>query len=109
MPKVVIVRRTGVRTPPGAIYVGRPSKWGNPFRLLSHVERLVVIDKYEAWVNERIASGELNIEELRGKHLACWCHEWDGQGANPRYCHADILLELANRPADRAYGPTERG
>lgn len=34
-------------------------------------------------------------DELRGKNLACWC-----KGESP--CHADVLLELANRPVCEA-------
>lgn len=37
-------------------------------------------------------SEPLSLEPLRGKNLACWC-------ALDRPCHADVLLELANRPA----------
>jgi len=34
----------------------------------------------------------LNLGELRGKDLICWCA--------PLPCHADILLELANQEAE---------
>jgi hypothetical protein len=37
------------------------------------------------------------LPELKGKDLVCWCHTWDGQGDNPMYCHADVLLEMANK------------
>jgi len=42
----------------------------------------------------------LDLDELRGRDLVCWCHDWDGKGPNPRYCHADVLLEMANPPAE---------
>lgn len=48
----------------------------------------------EEWAGQELLK---DIEELRGKDLVCGCHAWDGTGLNPRYCHADILLELANK------------
>lgn len=38
-----------------------------------------------------LAPSRQDLEELRGKDLACWC-------ALDQPCHADVLLELANRP-----------
>ncbi|RVI83935.1 DUF4326 domain-containing protein [Sinorhizobium meliloti] len=32
-----------------------------------------------------------NADELRGKNLACWCKQ-------DAPCHADVLLQVANRP-----------
>ena len=71
------------------VYVGRPSKWGNPFRMGVDGTREEVIEKYREWllVNERLMA---DLDELRGKDLACWCA--------PKPCHADVLLELSNRP-----------
>lgn len=69
------------------IYVGRPSIWGNPFKIGPDGTRDEVIEKYRAWL---LAQPELmsKLPELRGRHLACWCA--------PLACHADVLLELAN-------------
>lgn len=36
-----------------------------------------------------IAIGALDLSELRGKNLACWCRMGES-------CHADVLLEMAN-------------
>ena len=36
------------------------------------------------------------MSELAGKNLACWCPLTDAQG-NHVPCHADVLLEIANR------------
>jgi hypothetical protein len=70
------------------VYVGRPSKWGNPFPMKSESERASVIEKYRHWIMRQPEL--LNaLPELRGKVLACWCA--------PRACHADILAELANQ------------
>ena len=87
--------------PPNTVYVGRGSKWGNPYR---------VGDTYAPWGPTRnpldaihaaalyeadLCTGMLDVSmldvvgELRGKDLACWCPE-----SSP--CHADVLLEIAN-------------
>jgi len=113
MPRRIQRKRTkGWRMPEGAIYVGRPTKWGNPFR-----PRVTFCDVYGYWwddprdnaeaVNfyrEWLESGAGNlcdIDELRGKDLACWCPLVDEQGVRVP-CHADVLLELANvRPSDK--------
>lgn len=70
--------------PRDAVYIGRPSKWGNPFVLGRDGNRDEVIRKYEAW----IATTDLDPTELRGKDLVCWCA--------PLPCHGDVLLRLAN-------------
>ena len=69
------------------IYVGRPSKWGNPFVIGKDGNREEVISKYRDWITKQEVFKD--IEELRGKVLACWCH--------PLACHADVLAELANK------------
>jgi predicted amidohydrolase len=69
------------------VYVGRPSKWGNPFVIGPDGTRDDVIAKYRGWIVRQPALiGALH--ELRGKHLVCWCA--------PERCHADVLIELAN-------------
>lgn len=71
----------------GSVYVGRPSKWGNPFAIGVHGTRDEVIEKYALWIQHQpnlLAS----LSELRGKNLVCWCA--------PERCHADVLLKLAN-------------
>jgi len=88
-PKVLNCRANESRAI-GRVYVGRPSKWGNPFRMGVDGTREEVIAKYREWLlgNERLMA---DLEELRGKDLMCWCA--------PKPCHADVLLELvANRP-----------
>ena len=76
---------------PYDVYVGRPSKWGNPFRLEDTANnhlRQKVLEEYRAWFEEDPARAEAAKVELRGKVLGCWCA--------PRACHADILAEAAN-------------
>lgn len=71
-----------------AVYVGRPTKFGNPFVIGKDGTREEVIAKYRAWIATRpdlIAAAKL---ELRGRPLVCWCA--------PKACHADVLAEIAN-------------
>jgi hypothetical protein len=77
---------------PFDVYIGRPSKWGNPFSHLSGTtaefkvaNREEAINKYRRWIRNQ---PELmnDIEELRGKTLGCWC--------KPKACHGDVLIEL---------------
>ncbi len=87
MPRVLNKRTDKI--PPDAVYVGRPSKWGNHFKIGSDGTREEVIKKYREWL-ESLDRPALNTlrEQLYGKDLVCWC--------SPLPCHADILLELAN-------------
>jgi len=57
---------------PFDVYIGRPSKWGNPFVVGVDGSRDEVIEKYEEWIlnqQELVAA----LPELRGKVLGCWC------------------------------------
>jgi hypothetical protein len=69
------------------VYVGRPSKWGNPFTIGKDGTRHEVITKYLNWPQTQPALLGA-IPELRGKRLGCWC--------KPAECHGDILAELVN-------------
>lgn len=71
------------------VYIGRPSKWGNPFAMKSEQDRAGVIEKYTAYLDRKIEAGELDPTELAGKVLGCWCA--------PRPCHGDVLARYANR------------
>ena len=98
MPKRIQRKRTkGWRMPEGVVYVGRPTKWGNPYEsngsdLLSHE----LVAMYGAWLNSQPLLRDAAIAHLRGKDLACWCPLVDKNG-DPVPCHADVLLEIANR------------
>ncbi|HTU90417.1 MAG TPA: DUF4326 domain-containing protein [Gemmataceae bacterium] len=69
------------------VYIGRPSKWGNPFVIGKDGTREEVIAKYEAWFIRQPALMAA-LPELRGKVLGCWCA--------PHACHGDILARLAD-------------
>lgn len=75
---------------PDTAYVGRPSKFGNPYRV-GYYSLIEAITNYECWLAEQVAKDPKFLEPLRGKNLACWCPSWS-------LCHADILLRMANPP-----------
>ena len=71
-----------------SVYVGRPSKWGNPFILGRDGTRVQVIERFEKWFLSQPELIEEAKKELRGKDLLCWCA--------PERCHADIILRVVN-------------
>lgn len=85
MAKVLNKKRHGV--PVDAVYIGRPSKWGNPFVIGRDGTRAQVIAKYRAYLL-RDARLMAALPELCGRDLVCWCA--------PEACHGDVLLQLAN-------------
>ncbi|CAK6701058.1 DUF4326 domain-containing protein [Synechococcus sp. CBW1107] len=100
-PERIVLRNYLTRLPEGAVRVTRPSRFGNPFRVEVHGLQ-DAIRLHREWLltgTEPIQLGrhtyspvrvrnELHL--LRGKHLACTC-----PAGQP--CHADTLIELANR------------
>jgi hypothetical protein len=102
-------RRTkGWRMPEGAVYVGRPTKWGNPYAVVA-VEIVVHPDLRDWWFpggcapyeatrmyREDLEAGRLRVtvedvqRELAGLDLACWC------SLDEPFCHATALLKVAN-------------
>lgn len=110
MPKRIQRKRTkGWTMPPNTVYVGRPTKWGNPFKVGDKVKNhfgteFTITTVEEAIncynnliltkVNPAFILGQeilltADLSELKGKDLACWCKE-----GSP--CHADLLLRLCN-------------
>lgn len=98
-------RAKGWRMPANTVYVGRPTKWGNPFQVVDVLDaycgdvreaRADCVRSYrEALLRSDRAYIDLHsavdaMRELRGKNLACWC-------PLDQPCHADVLLEIANR------------
>ena len=108
-PVRVQLRRTkGWRMPLNTVSVARPGKWGNPhkvgvslapngdgtYRFMTAADAVARYrDEYlPYWTNaEARCAGALALDlaELRGKNLACWC-------PLDQPCHADVLLKLAN-------------
>jgi hypothetical protein len=123
MPQRIQRKRVkGWRLPDGAVWVGQPSKWGNPYRWSDYppvytgtsidgetyevhrppsVRRQWAVTDYRAQCLDQIARGlgpddwptvEDIRAELAGEDLACWC-------PLDQPCHADVLLEIANGDA----------
>ena len=88
MCRVINKRLAGA--PAGAVYIGRGSKWGNPFRFGPAGDRAAVI------VNERWLADQRHLlrslDELRGCDLVCF--------RAPQPCHGDLLMRLANAARD---------
>jgi hypothetical protein len=91
MPRVLNKHRDG--TPKGAVYIGRPSKWGNPFVIGKDGTREEVIAKYKAKLLANSTLTMMAKAELAGKDLVCFCA--------PQACHGDVLLEVANTGNER--------
>ena len=70
-----------------AVYIGRGSKWGNPFRIGIDGDRAAVIAQYERWLRSQHHLLRA-LDELRGRNLLCFCA--------PKACHGDLLLRLDN-------------
>jgi hypothetical protein len=64
------------------IYIGRPSKWGNPFKYGTRKQN---IEMYEHYIRENPFLLSC-LPELKNKILGCWC--------SPNPCHGDILIKL---------------
>lgn len=74
------------------VYIGRGSKWGNPFVIGKDGTREEVVNKYEKWI---LTQSQLlnDLPELYGKTLGCFCH--------PKACHGDILVRLTCEKSQR--------
>lgn len=121
--RIQLLRRKGYRLQEAsraanglsALKVDRTSRWGNPF-FVEVMGREAAIKAFRRLVTWEMSDAELRghcgigpgwedrmdelsrigiairtgLSELRGKNLACWCRQ-------DQACHADVLLELANR------------
>lgn len=75
------------RIDPYDVYIGRPTKWGNPFHINDLRNREQAVRAYKGWIIKQphlLAA----LGELRGKRLGCFC--------KPEACHGDILAKLAD-------------
>lgn len=104
MPKRIQRKRVkGWRMPENTIYVGRGSKWGNPhrvgislaknqdgtYRYMTAEDAVKAYKDYIHYWTFTASENRLDLSELKGKNLCCWCKE--GQP-----CHVDVLLEISN-------------
>ena len=73
----------------GGVYIGRPTKWGNPFKIGADGTRAEVVKKHREWLESGQGPSREEIQrELRGRDLVCYCA--------PKPCHGNVLLEIAN-------------
>ena len=71
---------------PNAVYVGRPSRWGNPFKVSEYgLEKC--LELYTEWLAKKFLDNPEFLEPLRGKDLVCFCKL-------DQPCHADIIIEI---------------
>lgn len=99
-PQRIQRRRTkGWQMPENTVCVTRPGRFGNPFdnarRFREVLEVLLGGGEYRdcrcrtpEYLDMKVIAER--IDELRGKNLACFCPPG-------RECHADVLIEYANR------------
>ena len=109
-------RTAGWKKPAGAVAVGRGTRWGNPYRIEKHPGRPgswwvligshikadvpfrdVAVDLAVRLFRDLHARHESRFADLADKDLMCWC-------PLDQPCHADVLLELANRSEERRVG-----
>jgi len=82
--------------PENTVYVGRPTKWGNPYTVVDYRTAEEAAQAYKiAFDCDILEFTQQDIwKELEGKNLACWC-------PLDQPCHADVLLKLANRETEK--------
>lgn len=82
-------------------YIGRPSIFGNPYRIDAQSNRATVIEKYRKWLWYQInREGKVRTEFLKlaelSRHedikLGCWCKLKTKQVA----CHGDVIIAAIN-------------
>ena len=122
MKRIQRKRTKGWKMPENTVYVGRPTKWGNPLKLVGdciyidagyrrkilcpwvylcegNIQHLIFLYR-NLWNGKKFTNSdlkywsdrfkELDLSELTGKNLACFCPL-----SSP--CHADVLIELCNQ------------
>lgn len=70
-----------------SVYIGRGSKWGNPYRIGIDGNRDTVCDKHKQYLWDQVQRGDITLQELvelDGKDLVCFCA--------PQRCHGDTLI-----------------
>lgn len=101
--RVQLSRKKGWRMPENTVKVDRTTRWGNPFQAGSifHKTAISAVSAYKRRVLSALNRSSVpfspyfhrisnELPALRGKNLACWC-------PLDQLCHADVLLELANK------------
>lgn len=73
---------------PYDVYIGRPSAWGNPFKIGRDGSRADVVKQYELWLLQQPWLMR-DLRALKDRRLGCWC--------KPEACHGDVLARLADQ------------
>lgn len=119
-------RIKGWRAPQGAVYVGRGTKWGNPWRIVRHVEgtwgvindalgtwqtvatvteaRALAAEEFRRWIetpNQQVTVLHACEHSIIRQDIG----ELRGRDLScwcppDEPCHADVLLKIANPPAE---------
>nr|VFK39855.1 MAG: protein of unknown function (DUF4326) [Candidatus Kentron sp. SD]VFK45300.1 MAG: protein of unknown function (DUF4326) [Candidatus Kentron sp. SD] len=77
------------------VYIGRGSKWGNPYAMGFDGDRDEVIHKFKYdFEKDFLKFSREDALELKGKTLGCHC--------KPAACHGDVLAEYLNALDDGA-------
>lgn len=84
MPKVLNKYRDVIHI--NCVYIGRPTRFGNPFVIGRDGTREQVIAKYEEWLRKNPALIEDMRKTLKGKDLVCYCA--------PQACHGHVILKV---------------
>lgn len=98
MKRIQRKRTKGWRMPENTVFVGRPSRWGNPYRVGASTQdgqqirdRAHAVAKYRELLAFMESKGlTIDTTALRGKDIACWC-------PLDEPCHADVLIEMTNQ------------
>lgn len=97
MKRIQRKRTKGWRLPSNTVYVGRPTKWGNPYKLHNPPYLETVSEVLEAYKHDLLGVLVLHpnfLDPLKGKDLACWC-------PLDKPCHADVILATMRERRER--------
>lgn len=89
--RVQLSRRKGWRMPRNTVKVDRTTRYGNDFIMAHEGTRQLALASFRERAEAQWEANAAFYAPLRGKNLACWCPP-------EKPCHADILLEIVNRP-----------
>lgn len=68
------------------VHIGRPSVWGNPYKIGQDGDRAEVLGKFRRYLERNPQLVERARRELKGRVLGCYC--------KPAPCHGDIWIEF---------------
>ena len=91
---IKVTRVVNIRQSEFDVFIGRPGRWGNPFRIGPDGSREDVIIKHKEWLDgvrkSRSGRNPPTKDEIRkylqGKRLGCFCA--------PKACHGDNYVKI---------------